>query len=90
MAETDRAITYMPHRTPKGYTHSSGLSFPIRGMEEQTFLLPLLKMGTDTTKIHIKTTDIPLFQIQSTSALTAGTTRSVYVKQTQTATQDSG
>ena len=84
MAETTRAITYMPHRTPKGYTHSSGLSFPVRGLEAQTFLLPLLKMGTSGTKIHIKTTTIPLFEIQATTALTSGTQRAMQVVFTPT------
>ena len=91
MAETARDTVYMPHSTPKSYTHFSGIDLPPISSRAETFLKPLFRMGTAAaTAVHQKTDDIPLFRIYATSAQTTGTNRIMYLHQTQTATKTAG
>jgi hypothetical protein len=58
--------------TPEGYTNFSGLSLPNEGARSQTFLLPLIELGTSADPLNIGTASVPLLDIQADSSLTAG------------------
>jgi len=58
---------------PIDYSHKSGFAMPNVGHEADTFTRALFKIGTSAAPVHIKTTTIPLFEIQATTALTVAT-----------------
>jgi hypothetical protein len=74
----------------KSHTNFSGIELPEVGMKASTFLKPLFRIGTSGSPVHIKTDTIPLFEIQATCALTSGTSRTMYLTQTQTGTKNAG
>ena len=71
--------TYYVSKIGKTYTNLSGLELPEMGFQAATFLKPLLRIGTSSVPVHIKTTSIPLFDIEATTALTTGTQRALQV-----------
>ena len=58
--------------TPQGYTNQSGLSLPNEGDRSQTFLLPLVEIGTSADPVNIGTASIPFIDIEADTSLTAG------------------
>ena len=70
--------TYYVSKIGKTYTNFSGLELPEIGYQAATFLKPLLRIGTSLVPVHIKTTTIPLFSIEATTALT-GSERAVSI-----------
>lgn len=83
MAETAKDTVYKPHSTPKSYTNYSGLELPEVNMKAETFLKPLLRMGTSSDPVHIKTDGVPLIDVHATTALTTGTEYVAKFKLTQ-------
>jgi len=71
--------TYYVSKIGKTYTNFSGIELPEMGFQAATFLKPLLRIGTSSVPVHIKTTSIPLFDIEATTALTTGTQRALQV-----------
>jgi len=84
MAETAKDTIYSVRSSPKTYANFSGLELPERDQYSQTFLKPLLRIGTSTNKAVISTTEIALGEIYSTCALTTGTVRALNIDQTMT------
>lgn len=78
MAETTPDTVYELRNVPKTYTNFSGIELPERGMQGQTFLKPLLRMGNSTTAVSLGTSGIPPFELYTTTALAAGTLRNIY------------
>ena len=85
MAETTPDTVYTLRNVPKTYTNFSGIAFPERGQESQTFLKPFIQMGTLAAPLHVKTTTIPLSEIQATTALTTGTVKGMNINIVTTA-----
>lgn len=89
MPETAKDIIYSIG-SPKTYTNFSGIELPEVDQKSQTFLKPLLRMGTSSSPISIGTTNVSPFEIFATSALTSGNERVMRLELATTAANASG